>query len=207
MLVNYHPASTEPEIIDLQALTECGFPVARMVVVPSAVEEEFYRLNNLAVQLEAHFAGIDPSDPDDEDIEDLAPGAEVLVNGRYLLDEFIDRFYELISSLPDDVRVRRPGENGSSGRGGRGSLLSVKRAWSSDWLFEPLWARLSSGGPLLPTPRGLLLHAAALDPLPHALARDASALLGKPLSLFGEPATGISRIIELPASGRVRDRE
>lgn len=198
ILLRDYAESTEPELEALSILAECGMEVARIVVVPPAAEAEFYRLNNLGDRLRLHFAGVKLSDPDDEDIEDLAPGAQSLVSGHFLLDEFIDRFYDAISGMPRELRVRRPGEDGLLVSGSRAGLLSVKGAWSADWAFEALWSRLSSGGPLVPAPRPLLLHPAPLEVLPSELSHDASALLGKSLRLMGHPESGISRIVAAP---------
>jgi hypothetical protein len=181
--------SGEREIRELKTLAEGGLPVAPTVVVPPAAEEEFYRLNNLGGRLGTLFAGVDLRDPDDDDIDELAPEAERLVAAHFLLDEFIDRFYGATASLPELVRVRRPGETGAVSRRGRPSLLALKRSWSDDWGFERLWARLSGGASLLPAPRALLIQPASLDRL-EPLEADASALLGRKPELFGDRELG-----------------
>lgn len=195
LLRDYRAETREPELEDLTTLAECGMPVARIVVVPATVESEFYRLNNLIDHLRLHFSALNLNVPDDEDIEDLAPGAEALVDGHYLLDEFIDRFYDAISGMATDLRIRRPAQDGWTTSGPRAGLLAVKRAWRADWAFEAIWERLSNGGDLVPAPRPLLLHASPLQPLPLELSNDASALLGKPVMLKGHASTGISRIV------------
>lgn len=184
------------EVEDLATLAQCGLPVATIIVVPPEVEAEFYRLNNLGERLQERFSGVNLGFPDDEDIEDLAPAAEATVYGHYLLDEFIDAFYAAIEGLPDELRIRRPGEDGITVSGARGALLGLKRNWSASWSFDSVWARLSASGELMPPPRPLLLHAAELAPLPAVLSRDASALLGRPLELLGDPVMGISRIVQ-----------
>jgi hypothetical protein len=189
----------EPELRDLMTLNRGRLPVARTIVVPAAAEAEFYRLNNLPGRLGELFKGIDEADPDDDDIEELAPEAERLVAGRYLLDEFIDLFYEALSGLPEVVRVRRPSEEGAVAARGRSSLLALKRNWSEDWGFERLWDRLSSGGPLLPAPRPLLIQPAPLERLSRALENHAGALLGRSVELFGDPDLGIT-LVRAPGS-------
>jgi hypothetical protein len=166
------------------------------VVVPPSAEQEIYRLNNLASRLLELFTAVDPADPDDDDIEELAPEAQRLVNGHYLLDEFIDGFYEATCGLPARVRVRRPSDSGTTASRGRPSLLAMKRAWSADWTFEAIWSRLSGGGSLLPDARPVLLHAAALEPLPWEMHADAKALLGREVVLLGGVGAGIVAVRE-----------
>jgi hypothetical protein len=188
-------SSLEPdrETADLRLLLDAGLPVAPVVVVPAPAEEEFYRLNNLAARLEALFCAVDLVDPDDEDVEDLSPAAQALVADHYLLDEFIDAFYESTATLPDTIRVRRPDDAGSVVRRGRASLLALKGSWSGDWAFDALWARLSVGGPLLPRARSTLLHAPAFERM-SANELDAAALLGSPVTLLGDPRHGITTL-------------
>jgi hypothetical protein len=189
----------EQEIGDLRTLAAGGLPVAPTVVVPAAAEEEFYRLNNLGGRIGVMFGRVDLRDPDDDDIDELAPEAERLVAAHFLLDEFIDRFYEASTDLPQLVRVRRPGESGEVTRKGRRSLLALKRAWSDDWGFERIWARLQGGAPLLPAPRPLLIQPAPLERLQH-LEGDANALLARNVELFGDPELGATLVS--PAAGR-----
>lgn len=184
----------EPELRDLKVLGECGLPVAEIVVVPAALEEEFYRLNNLNIRLRQMFAAVDMSDPDDDEIEDIAPEAKRLVKGHYLLDEFIDGFYQATSELPSPVRVRRPGESGLVSSPGRPALLALKRSWCADWEFDSLWSRLSGSGSLLPEPRPVLIHAAGLASMPVELNRDAEALLGRAVTLHGDAEAGITSV-------------
>jgi hypothetical protein len=188
-------AALEPdrETVDLRLLLDAGLPVAPVVVVPAPAEEEFYRLNNLATRLEALFCAVDLVDPDDEDVEDLAPAAQALVAGHYLLDEFIDAFYESTAALPETIRVRRPGDDGFVARRGRASLLALKGSWSGDWAFDAIWARLSAGGALLPRARPTLLHAPALERM-SVEELDAAALLGSPVTLLGDPGHGITSV-------------
>jgi hypothetical protein len=185
--------SGEREVRDLRTLAESGLPVALTVVVPAVAEEEFYRLNNLGGRLAVLFGKVDLRDPDDDDIDELAPEAERLVAAHFLLDEFIDRFYEATSGLPERVRVRRPGEAGEVSRRGRPSLLALKRSWSDDWGFDRLWARLAEGALLLPAPRPLLVQPAPLERL-ERLEGDASALLGRQVELFGDPGPGVTLV-------------
>lgn len=190
------PGDTVGEVGDLRTLRDCGFAVAPMVIVPADAEAEFYRLNNLGARLGGMFDEIDLRDPDDEDIEDLAPLAESLVSSHYLLDEFIDSFYESTSDIPGRLHVRRPGSVGLECAPGRPSLLALKRTWSSDWTFEALWSRLSATGQLLPEARPVLVHPAPLKPLGAQAVEDAAALLGRPVELLGGDELGIAMVDE-----------
>lgn len=158
-----HPAREELEIRDLLALRDAGVEVAPIVVVPAAAEARFYRWNNLSARLAALFARVDLADPDEDDLEELAPAAEALLREHFLLDETVDAFYESTSRLPPRLRVRRPGGEGRPAGRGRPALLALKRAWADAWSAEALEDRLRSGFPLVPDPRPVLVHG---DPLP-----------------------------------------
>lgn len=190
------PGDTAGELGDLRTLRDCGFAVAPMIIVPAEAEAQFYRLNNLGSRLASLFGQIDLSDPDDEDIEDLAPLAERLVSSHYLLDEFIDSFYESTSSLPGRLRLRRPGTVGVECAAGRPSLLALKRTWSSDWTFDALWGRLSSSARLQPQAQPVLVHPAPLKPLATQTVEDAAALLGRRVELLGGDELGIAMVDE-----------
>lgn len=131
------------EIGALYTLHRAGYAVAPILVVPAAVEERFYRLNNLPEQLNSLFAGINLSDPDEDDIEELAPEAMQLFQQHYLLDEFIDAFYEALGPLAPTLKVRRAGAAGQPSAKGRPTLLALKALWAADWSFEALMARLA----------------------------------------------------------------
>ena len=139
------------EVAALYALQEAGLKVAPLRIVPAAAEESFYRLNNLPTRLNALFAGVDVGDPDEDDVEELAPEAQGLLMTHYLLDEFVDLFYEGLAGLPGRVRLRRP-QKGDQARlpgrvasRGRPALLALKTLWADDWSFDTLMARLKRG--------------------------------------------------------------
>lgn len=139
-----------------------GLPVTPMVIVPSAVETDFYALNNLPERLRRMFHGVASNDPDEDDLEDLAPEAQALVRGHVLLEEVIERLYEAFGSLPERVVVRRAGADGAVARRGREALLALKRLWVDDWQVDAIAARLRAGHGLAPRGHGVLIHDAVL---------------------------------------------
>lgn len=178
------------ELRALLRLREAGLPLAPLLLVPAAVEERFYRLNNLPAQLLALFRGVDPSDPDDDEVEEAAPRARALLRQHFLLDEFIDAFYEAAGALPPRVRVRRPGSAGREVARGRPALLALKGCWEDDWRFETLMARLLATGSLAVSARPVLLHAPDQrvgDPAGHdpADANDEAALAARAAEELG----------------------
>lgn len=164
-----HAALQDPEIAALHRLHEAGMTIADMVVVPAAAEERFYRLNNLAQQLLELFAGVDPADPDEDDIEERAPEAQKLIRNHYLLDEFIDLFYDRLRALPSQVEVRyssfvgaKSGSAPVSKRATRGrpALLAVKTLWADAWSFDSLMARLEQDATLAPQAQPIIISGA-----------------------------------------------
>src|SRR5690625_6230083 len=97
------------------------------MVMQASSQEDFYRYGNLVRQLSELFRGVDPADPDEDDLDEIAPAAMALVTGSYLLDEVIDEFYETVRLLPPGRRVRRPGSAGLTARGDRGSRPAGER--------------------------------------------------------------------------------
>ncbi len=182
-LASLDPAEldADPELHDLAALAAASVPVATVVIVPSAAEERFYRLNNLPQQLLRAFAAVDPSDPDEDDVEEAAPAARRLIREHFLLDEFVDAFYEELSQLPPDLRVRRGGEDGEAAARGRPALLALKHVYERDWTAEAVLGRLAAGHGIALEARPVLLHAADDGHPAGELSRRASAALGSPV--------------------------
>ncbi len=190
--------AVDAEVEALYALQEAGFTLAPLRLVPAAAEESFYRLNNLPGRLNALFSGLDFSDPDEDDIEELAPEAQALLNTHYLLDEFVDLFYEGLKGLPGRVRLRRPqvGRARPPGRvaaRGRPALLALKHLWADDWSFEELTARLKKGGVALAA-RPVLVGSADEENRDAPKSQAASDILGKPVSVWSVPG-GVSRVV------------
>jgi hypothetical protein len=116
------PTMHEPVPIPLQALPappddgeagwlwrarSRGLAVTPMVIVPTEVERRYYLLNNLPERLRRLFTGVDLEDPDEDDLEDLAPAAVALVRGHALLDEVVEALYGALEPLSTTVVVRR----------------------------------------------------------------------------------------------------
>lgn len=189
------PAGAEaPELRQLQALEAAGVPVAPLVVASPALEELFYALNNLPAQLNALFAGLDLADPDEDDVEELAPEAQRLLAGHYLLDEAIDRFYAALEPLPGPLRLRRPGEAGVVAAKGQPALLALKRLWGEDWSFEALLARLAARGSIALEARPVLIGPAADAPAPPGLLGRVREVLGSIPCAFAASGLGVTRL-------------
>lgn len=142
----------------LAALAE-SLQVAPRVWLPAAAEEAFYRLNHLDARLLDLFgATIDP-DPDEDDIEEVAPRARRLIAQHVVLDVWVDAFYDACRPLGSRVRVRRPGHAGSVAANGRPALLALRAAWLAPWDDDAIVARLRSGGDLRTASRPLVVHA------------------------------------------------
>ncbi|MEJ2288989.1 MAG: hypothetical protein P8Y02_10165 [Deinococcales bacterium] len=169
---------TDEEVAALAALAAAGLPVGSVVVVPAAVEERFYRLNNLPALLNDVFRSVDPEDPDEDDVEEATPAAEALVRQHYMLDEFIDDFYQATAGLPSTVCVRRPREEGRVAARGRPALLALKRTYQQDWSYEAVWDRLERQRAFALEARPVLLHNARAGLVPDDLTARAREVLG-----------------------------
>jgi hypothetical protein len=157
----------EAELGWLWRAQRIGTPVAPMIVVPTSVEIGYYRLNNLPERLQALFDGVDLSDPDEDDLEEIAPVAEALVRGQALLAEVIEALFASFETLPATLTVRRSGEDGVEAARGTPALLALKRLWSDEWREDALARRLRAGGGLAPEPRPVVMHGATLTALAH----------------------------------------
>lgn len=188
----------EPELSALQQLEDAGLSLAPLRVVPAEVEETFYRTNNLPAQLNGLFEGLDLSNPDEDDIEELAPEAQGLLKAHFLLDETIDLFYEGLSPLPSRVRVRRSSgrpneEPGHTTTRGRPALIALKNIWVEDWSFDALMARLEKRHSVALQARPVVVSAVGLEPTPDLNER-ATEILGREVTVFSEPDLGITGV-------------
>ena len=190
----------EPELAALQRLGDAGLTLAPLRVVPDEVEETFYRTNNLPAQLSNLFRGLDLSNPDEDDIEELAPEAQGLLKAHFLLDETIDLFYEGLSPLPSRVRVRRPSQTGQMDKDagytatrGRPALIALKNTWVADWSFEALMTRLEKNHSVALQARPVLISAAGLEPTPD-LAERAAEVLGRQVAVLSDADSGITGV-------------
>ena len=201
-------AATSPELAALAQLAAAGVRLAPLRVVPSTAEETFYRLNNLPAQLSALFTGLDLSDPDEDDLEELAPDAQALLRQHFLLDEFVDLFYAGLADLPARLRVRRPNpsEAESTGAGGRAAeegrvvtkgrpaLLALKDIWADDWSFDALWARTTREGTVALSARPVILAPPSQTDAGDAEAGHASQLLQQRVRVLHDPALGVTGV-------------
>ncbi len=183
----------EPELSALQRLDDAGLTLAPLRVVPAEVEETFYRTNNLPKQLNDLFRGLDLSNPDEDDIEELAPEAQGLLKAHFLLDEVVDLFYEGLSALPSKVRVRRPGSEGCTATRGRPALIALKNTWVEDWSFDALMTRLEKNHSVALQARPVLVGASGLEPTSD-LSERAAEVLGRDVTVLTEPDTGITGV-------------
>lgn len=164
------PIDGAAELAWLRRAQDLGVPVAPMAVVTADVERDFYRLAQLEPRVRARFAHVDPRDPDEDDLEELAPEVGAWVLDAALLVEVVEGFYEALAGLPARVRVRRPGDEGMAAVRGRPALVAVKRVWAADWTVAAIATRLAAGGDWMPEPAPVLVHAADLQPDPVAAA-------------------------------------
>lgn len=182
------------ELTALTALTEAGWRW-RGVAVAASFEELFYRLNNLPHLLAALYQGLDPADPDEDILEESEAEALALVGEHYLLDESVDAFYDAIADLPPEVVVRRTGDvAGRIAEHRRGALLELKRLFQDDWRVEAILDRLALTGSLAIDARPVLITPAHDRP-DDELSREASALLGYPVSAWSTVAGEFTRIL------------
>jgi hypothetical protein len=183
----------EAELDWLRRAEAHGVPVAPMAVVTAAVEGDFYRLAGLEARVAARFANVDPVDPDEDDLEDLAPEVARWVLDAALLVEVVEGFYEALSGLPSRVIVRRPGLDGRVSIRGRPALVAVKRTWAADWSPPEVARRIARGGVWMPPPRPVLVHAAALHVDPEAT-RAASTTLGREVAAWCDDHGRLARL-------------
>lgn len=190
-----HPLRHDPEIAALLTLRGAGFSIAPLRIVEAEAEESFYRLNNLPARLNHLFSGVDPADPDEDDIEELAPEAQHLVYTNFLLDEWIDGFYESLASLPGTLRLRHPSSlPGHTAVRGRPALLALKALWAQAWSFERLMARLEREEGIALVARPVLVAPSGLEPAPSELDWNASELLERDVALRLEPSLGVTAV-------------
>ena len=162
--VAHLPTATGGELADLLALERAGARLA-LVALPAAVEDSLYRYNNLPERLARLYAGVDPLDPDEDLVEEAEGPALALVSGAHLLDDVIDAVYEALAGLPEELVVRRPGEEvGEPAAGRRGALLAFKALIGRDWRADAVIARLRRHGSVAVDARPVIAHARAAAP-------------------------------------------
>ena len=193
-----HPDLRARELAALKTLQLSGVTLAPTLVVPAAVEERFYRLNNLPQKLETLLQDVDPNDPDEDDVEDAAPGAVRLFKTHFLLDEFIDTFYAALSPLPGKVRVRRSGAEGRVGVRGRPTLIALKETWADAWRYDALLARLLARHTVALEARPVILGAAD-EAAPEKVEKEIAGVLEqagleKPTNVWTDDGGNVTRL-------------
>ena len=192
------PAEGSGEPSALTKLAENGFRLAPIVVVPAALEEHFYRLNNLPAQLAVIFKDVDLGDPDEDDVEDAVPAAQALLKKHYLLDEVIDAFYGAVQSLPSKLELRRADtQQGYKALRGRPTLMKLKQLWTDDWDFEAVLSRLESQQTFGLEARPTLIHTADDKPATTERSQAASERLGRSVTLWEHPEFGVTRVYRI----------
>jgi hypothetical protein len=151
--------AAQRELTALARLEDAGVPLG-VVVLPSAIEESFYRLNDLPRRLARLYQGLDPHDPDEDILEEAEGPAMRLITESYLLDDAIDAVYASLASLSGPLTVRRPGAPGEAVAGTRAALLAVKRTFRDDWAAAAVHGRLELSSRLGVDARPVIVHGA-----------------------------------------------
>jgi len=183
-----------PELQAIKLLREAGWHWSGFIV-GSALEEQFYQLNNLPRQLTAAYAGLDPADPDEDIVEEAEEQALRLIAEHYLLDETVDAFYEALSALPAAVTLRRPdAANGRHATYLRGALLELKHLFQDDWRVEALLDRLALTASLAIDARPVMVTPATQELAADASAR-ASELLGRRVAVWLDQSGALTKVL------------
>lgn len=186
------PPGEDPESRSLARLAD-ERALAPRVVVPAAAEAAFYRLNHLGGRLDALFDGLASDDPDEDEIEEVAPEARRLLAGHVLLDVWVDAFYDACRPLPARLRVRRAGDAGRTATNGRPALLALRAVWADAWQDEAIVARLRAGGGVRPEPAATIVHGDD-RPLDASAQATVEAVLGGDWRAFADADGAITRL-------------
>lgn len=154
------------ELALLSRLHQAGIAITPMHIISPEVETNFYKLNNLPEQLSQLFQQVDLQYPDEDDIEEIAPQAQALLQQSYLLDEVIDAFYASLEHAPEWLCLRYPypysldiADVEHKVLRGRPSLMRLKALWRARWSYEALWARLEQRQSIALQSYPILMHA------------------------------------------------
>ncbi len=169
-------------------------PLAERVWIPAAAEETFYRLNHLPPRLTALFADVASTDPDEDDVDEIAPRARALVASHVLLDDWVDAFYEATRPLAERLEVRRPGAAGRRASRGRPALLALRAVWGEAWSDDAVTRRLRATGSVALDARPIIVHAAGDAPADRALATRIADALGGPRDVRVLPDGRVTRV-------------
>lgn len=184
MIFSLDKAPSVGEVAWLKALQQAGVPVAPAAVLVG-LEEEFYRLGNLAEQIRRAFAGVFGARLDEEKLEAACGFAEKLLRESYLLPERSD---EIRQVLPEGrLLVRYAGEPPFAIEPGKQEALwALKRLWASRWQIDAVLDRgPTSLSGLAPPETPSLIQAVqnGLEP-DQALSQQASQVLGQAVQVW-----------------------
>lgn len=126
------------ELALLQRAKALGFPVAPTWAV--ALEEEFYRLNNLPERIERLFAGVFGVRVDEERLLWAAEEAQRSVRESYLLPERAEAFLEALKGRGPFV-VRPLGGDPIPAPTPQEALFALKRLWAGAFRVEAILER------------------------------------------------------------------
>ncbi len=157
-----------------------GVRVAPTWVV--ALEEEFYRLNNLEDQLQSLFRGVFGVRVDEERLLWAVAEAEKRVRASYLLPERAEAFLLALRGQGPFL-LRRMGEAPKAqARTPQEALFALKRAWAEGFGLEAILARYPR---LLPEPIPFLVQEGAGEVVEDPfLSLDLGQALGQPLRAY-----------------------
>ncbi|WP_337845452.1 hypothetical protein [Thermus sp.] len=126
------------ELALLQRAKALGFPVVPTWAV--ALEEEFYRLNNLPERIERLFAGVFGVRVDEERLLWAAEEAQRSVRESYLLPERAEAFLEAVKGRGPFV-VRPLGGGPHPAPTPQEALFALKRLWAGAFRVEAILER------------------------------------------------------------------
>jgi hypothetical protein len=187
------PPAVPGEAAELARLAD-EVPLAPRVWIPAEAEEAFYRLNHLPPRLRELFAPIASRDPDEDDIEEIAPVARELLARHALLDTWVDAFYEAVAPLAGHVRIRRLGTPGRTAARGRPALLALRAVWAEAWTDAAVTARLRATGSVALDAAPVLVHDAEDAPAAPELASRVAEILGRPTAVTTRSDGAVTRL-------------
>ncbi|WP_460317209.1 hypothetical protein [Thermus oshimai] len=126
------------ELALLQRAKALGFPVAPTWAV--ALEEEFYRLNNLPERIARLFSGVFGVRVDEERLLWAAEEAKRAIRESYLLPERAEAFLEALKGRGPFV-VRALGREGLPAATPQEALFALKRLWAEAFQVEAVLDR------------------------------------------------------------------
>lgn len=187
-------AGAEGELAALAGLESDGRGLG-VLALPAAVEDSFYRYNNLPARLVRLYRGVDPLDPDEDQVEEAEAEAQALIDQSHLLDEVIDAIYQALAPLPTTLVMRRADDPpGSPLNDRRAVLLALKALFKRDWEVGSVIGRLAASFSIAVAARPVLVHAPAVDPAPVEVSAAASGHTGHSVKAWSDESGAIVRV-------------